>query len=77
MEVALGIIVAAVAIAWLLRAAKSRGGGGGRRRYKCIGCEHLRRAFDDGVMCGYGTRETYKTLANIRMCGDFEPARKR
>jgi hypothetical protein len=38
---------------------------------------HLRKGFDDGVMCGYGTREVFKTPANIRMCGDWTPAARR
>lgn len=43
------------------------------RRFKCHDCEHLRRTFDDGVMCGYGAREVFKTRAHISMCPDWTP----
>lgn len=76
MSVILGLCVAAVVVFLVLRAARRRGTGGGRR-IRCDGCAHLRRRFDDGVMCGYGTKEVFKTSAHIRMCGDWEAARKR
>jgi len=76
MPVILGLGVVALVVFLVLRNARGRGGGG-RRRIRCDGCAHLRRRFDDGAMCGYGTKEVFKTLAHIRMCGDWEAARKR
>ena len=52
---------------------------GGRRagRFKCHDCQHMRRTFDDGVMCGYGSREVFKTRAHIRLCPDWAPSERR
>jgi hypothetical protein len=69
----LGILVLVAIVAVLLRWFGSRRPRRGRR-FKCHDCRHLRRGFDDGVLCGYGTREVFKTPANIRMCGDWEAA---
>jgi len=69
----LGILVLVALVFAVVRLTGARRLGGGRRRFKCHDCRHLRRSFDDGVMCGYGTREVYKTPANIRMCGDWAP----
>ena len=73
MQELLGIVVffAVIVAIWRLFGARR---SGPRPRFKCRDCRHLRRSFDDGVMCGYGTREVFKTPANIRMCGDWEPA---
>jgi len=62
----LGIVI----LTFARRAASRRHG----RRRKCHDCQHLRRKFDDGVMCGYGAREVFKTLAHISMCSDWSPA---
>jgi len=74
MPVILGLLVAAAAVILVVRAAPWRAG---RRRIRCDGCAHLRRRFDDGVMCGYGSKEVFKTAAHIRMCGDWQAARRR
>lgn len=75
MPVILGLCVAAIVVFLVVRAAPWRARRGPRIR--CDGCAHLRRRFDDGAMCGYGSKEVFKTLAHIRMCGDREPASKR
>jgi hypothetical protein len=65
-------------IAIIAMAAKLRGRGHRRAgRFKCHDCQHLRRTFDDGVMCGYGSREVFKTRAHISMCPDWSPAERR
>jgi hypothetical protein len=65
-------VIAAGLIFWLA----SRGRRG-HSRFKCHDCEHLRRSFDDGVLCGYGHREVFKTRAHIRLCPDWTPRSKR
>ncbi len=75
MQVLIGILVLAAIAAVVLRGKGSRFKRG--RRIKCDGCRHLRRKFDDGVMCGYGSREVFKTSAHIRMCGDWQAAERR
>ena len=75
MEVVFGVIVLATVLAAIARLSRS-GRGRGARRFKCHDCQHLRKGLDDGVMCGYGNREVFKTPAHIRMCGDWTPARR-
>jgi hypothetical protein len=65
------LIAVAAAIRYAVRRRRRPGG-----QFKCRDCQHLRRSFDDGVMCGYGTREVFKTRVNIRMCGDWTPRRR-
>ena len=74
MPVILGLLVAAAVVILVVRAAPWRAGR--RRRIRCDGCAHLRRRFDDGVMCGYGSKEVFKTSAHIHMCGDWQAARR-
>ena len=76
MEALLGVVVLVAVIAAIGRLTRGRRQRGGRQ-FKCHDCLHLRKGFDDGVMCGYGTREVFKTPANIRMCGDWTPAARR
>lgn len=47
------------------------------RRFKCHDCLHRRRSFDDGVLCGFGSREVFKTRAHIAMCPDWTPEGRR
>jgi hypothetical protein len=75
-QILLGVLVLAAVLAAFWRLAAGRRGRGGHR-FKCHNCQHLRKGFDDGVMCGYGTREVFKTPAHIRMCGDWAPANDR
>ena len=75
MQSLIGILVLVAVGAVVLRASGPRFRRG--PRFKCEGCQHLRRKFDDGVMCGYGSREVFKTSAHIRMCGDWQPAEHR
>ena len=43
------------------------------RDAKCFDCIHCRKLFRDGVRCGFGEREVFKTPAHIEMCPDYEP----
>lgn len=72
MESLLGLALSAVIVYAVIRLARRRQSGGSRR-FKCHDCRHLRRSFDDGVMCGYGTSEVFKTRAHISMCPDWSP----
>ena len=73
MPLLIGVLVVVGIVVVLGRAAGSRWRGAGR--IKCDGCRHLRRKFPDGVMCGYGSREVFKTMVHVRMCGDRDPER--
>jgi len=44
-----------------------------KHRLKCETCRHCDLIDGDGVMCRYGPTVTLKTLANVRMCMDYEP----
>jgi hypothetical protein len=39
---------------------------------KCVTCRHCELVDRDGVMCRYGDLVTLKTLANVKMCMDYE-----
>ena len=69
--VLLGGVVAAVLL-WTGRRSRRSS-----RRFKCHDCLHRRRTFADGVLCGYGNREVFKTPAHISMCPDWSPERGR
>jgi hypothetical protein len=71
--IVMAVILGAAAL-WRRFGRKTFGSPG--RRFKCHDCEHLRRSFDDGVMCGYGASEVFKTRAHIRMCPDWTPRRR-
>ncbi|MEQ8762277.1 MAG: hypothetical protein RL885_00015 [Planctomycetota bacterium] len=47
-------------------------GGGGRRRLKCSTCRHCKKLFDDGAICQYGDKETFKNEVHIANCPDYE-----
>jgi len=57
----------------------SRGGGtgiGGLLKrdpgFKCKTCRHAGKVFDDGALCRYGNRETFKNPTHIANCMDYE-----
>lgn len=39
---------------------------------KCKTCRHCRKLFEDGSLCGFGQRETYKTIVHVENCVDYE-----
>ena len=41
-------------------------------RLKCATCRHCRKLMRDGSICGYGSRETFKTIVHIENCWDYE-----
>ena len=69
----------AVLVVYIIRSfsghAKRGEGQGGQIRVgspaTCSGCRHFRGAEDDGVFCGAGDFETYKTLGDVEKCPDY------
>lgn len=47
-------------------------GGGATTNAKCAGCIHRGRLDEDGVLCRFGQRETFKNSVHIANCTDFE-----
>jgi hypothetical protein len=45
-----------------------------KHELKCATCKHCELIDADGVMCRYGDTVTLKTLANVNMCQDWDPA---
>ena len=45
----------------------------GTKRSKCQTCRHCRKAFDDGTLCTFGNRETFKNTVHVQNCVDHEP----
>jgi len=64
------VLIAAIAVVWLVFKRVFRGQ---RKRLKCADCRHLIRSFDDGVRCGYGGGDVFKTPVHIANCMDHEP----
>ena len=48
------------------------GGGGGDSQFKCATCKHCARLDDDGVICRYGNRQTFKTPVHISNYMDYQ-----
>lgn len=46
------------------------------RDIKCSTCRHAGLLDEDGVLCRYGARETFKNTVHIGNCLDFQPVRK-
>ena len=44
-----------------------------RRRFKCATCKSCGRLFDDGVLCQFEGRETFKNETHIGNCIDYRP----
>lgn len=65
------ILLVFVAVFFLIRALRG-GVFSDETPFQCKTCRHCRKLFDDGVRCGFGTKETFKTPAQIGMCPDHE-----
>jgi len=64
------IIGAAVLVGYrLVRALFS---GADTSRFPCASCKNCKTLFDDGVICVYGRKETFKTETHIANCRDYE-----
>jgi len=75
------LLVLAIAVFAIYRVVRGalRGalGGGGFRRssFKCATCKNCKTLFNDGVLCAFGNRETFKNETHIANCHDHELAR--
>ncbi len=49
-------------------------GRGARPRFKCATCRNCKEIFDDGVLCVFEGRETFKNETHIANCPDHETA---
>ena len=64
------MLAAAVAvIVWLVRQIFPFG------RSKCGSCRHCAREFEDGTLCTFGARETFKNSVHVANCADWEAKR--
>lgn len=45
-----------------------------RPTVKCATCRHCRKLFDDGTLCGFGSRETFKNAVHVDNCMDYRKA---
>ena len=67
------MIVAVVGLfIWLIRSTGMVGGIGGGGGSKCKTCKHRRKVFDDGTLCGFGNKETFKNTVHVQNCIDYE-----
>ena len=57
---------------WLLWR-QARGALATGAAWPCASCQHAKKLFDDGVMCTFGARETFKNPTHIANCMDHEP----
>lgn len=70
METILGLVLLA-GIVYLVHRITRRGGLRRARKFKCHDCRYMRKTFEDGVMCGYGSAEVFKNPRHIAMCPDW------
>lgn len=65
------LVLAAIvaAVVWVLRKLVVRPGSD----LRCASCRHCRKLFEDGSLCGYGQRETFKNIVHIENCPDHQP----
>ena len=47
-------------------------GHGARPRFKCATCRNCKEMFDDGVICAFESKETFKNETHIANCPDHE-----
>ena len=51
------------------------GGGGSGSKFKCATCKNCKNLFDDGVICVFDRKETFKNEIHIANCHDYERGR--
>ena len=45
-----------------------------KSQFKCSSCRHCGRLDSDGVICRYGSKQTFKKPVHIQNCTDYERA---
>lgn len=69
------LLAAALWIVWrIVRSSASPRAGS---RFPCASCRHCRGLFDDGALCGFGSKETFKNETHIANCMDWEQRPRR
>lgn len=48
-----------------------------RSEFKCESCQHCGRLYDDGVICRFEDKETFKNPIHIENCPDYSPRDRR
>ena len=66
------LVLVVVYFVWLIAKRLAAGPIRGRG-FKCQTCRSCGRLFDDGVLCRFQGRETFKNETHIRNCPDYEP----
>ncbi len=66
------ILIVAATLYFLYIVVRQLMPGARRGRFKCATCKSCGRLFDDGVMCQFEGRETFKNETHIGNCIDYE-----
>jgi hypothetical protein len=70
------ITFALLAIAVVLLVRRLRGWlAPAKSRFPCATCANCRGLFDDGAICAFGARETFKNETHIANCHDYRRGR--
>ena len=64
------VIAAAVYVGYRLLRGLFAGGGAGSQ-LPCATCANCKALYDDGVICMFGAKETFKKEMHIANCGDY------
>ncbi len=67
----LRIFVVAAVVYFIYVVVRHLRGGAGQPRFQCAKCKSCVKMFDDGVMCRFKGRETFKNETHISNCIDY------
>ena len=69
-------LAAIIYFVWVIARRVMGGGGGGgfgRPKLKCATCRSCGKLFEDGALCRFQGRETFKNETHIANCIDYQP----
>ena len=66
------ILIVAAIVYFVYIVARQLISGTRRSRFKCATCKSCGKLFDDGVICRFAGRETFKNETHIGNCIDYE-----